>query len=316
MEITLKSIVEYLNSTDKPDLDNADDNKKEENDITLNLPVPLPPGDIEKPEQFSEWLKSIFIQWNNKIQRIGISGGTLYDAIFYCIDSKFENLTPQKQQEYLKNIRTTCYKKLSKSTKKNSNSDKNDLFQEYDYVKLGWKKTTIVSIFKNGEQTMEVLRFFTDYFCINIILIDPDDRQIQLHFGHNSKFCPFKETVILIRTKKGADPVISEDIDKRTWNYNDDFFKEFLDKYRKQFICPSYTLNKNEDIYRPFILMKPRDDESDEEIEKITDVLNKSMKLDKIQVYAKKYGISIKMGKKYKTKQMLCEEIKNKIKEV
>jgi hypothetical protein len=289
----LKYIHDYLSK-------NAD---KTSTDINiLNYPLALQPSTTEKPEQFDQWLKSIFIKWNDDVLRIGTNNGTMYDAIFYCIDQKFSLLTADQQKNHIIMLCTDSYKQLNKKDKKIN------MFQDFGYKKLGWKKPTLTYLLKKQQTSMEVIRFFADYFDINIIIVDSDDQMIQCHYSDN-KFCPYKESIILIRTQTGFDPLISDDIDKHCWNYNDDFFTNFIKTYKNKFVCPTYSQTGKDATTRTFELLKLRELKSIDE-EEIQDVFNKDMDLASLQKYSKKYGIPIKMGKKFRTKQMLKDHLK------
>lgn len=282
--------------------DYIDKNKsKKEDDISiLNYPPALLPETTEKPDQFEPWMKSIFIKWNNEVMRMGTINGTMYDAIFYCIDPLFKLLTSQEQKKYVTNVCTLCYKELNKIDKKIN------MFQDFGYKKLGWKKSTLTYLLKKEQASIEVIRWFVDYFEINIILVDADDQDLQLHYS-DGKLCPYKETIIIVRTKTGFDPLINND--KYSWNYNDSFLKQFIDKYKTKFICPSYSQTGKDPITRSLelLLLKETKEINQEELQ---DVFNKDMDLSQLQKYAKKYGIPIKMGKKFRSKQMLKDHLK------
>lgn len=300
--ITLQSLVEQLTSE-------TDSKRKYDPDSLdmINYPKALPHGEQESPETFTPWLKSIFKTWSDDVQRIGINGSTLYHSIFYCIDPKFEKLTSEQQIKYFYNIRFLLCKELLKIDKTNNN-----MFYAFGYKKLKWKKNNLIALIKSGDATMEIFRFFADYFSINIIIVDNDDQQIQIHYNDEPKFCPFMETVILIRTQTGFDPIISVDKDKRTWNYNDDFFRQFLKKHSKLFMCPTYYQDPKEEPTRPFVMSKVREKKETVEMT-LKNINSQYMRLCVLQAYASKLKIPIKMGKKFKTKVMLTEEIQKKL---
>lgn len=346
-EITLKLIVSELSSIDNTHIEKNIDSE------LINYPTALSVSDTESPSQFSEWLKSIFIKWENSIQRIGILGSDMYSAILYCVDPKFETLSLVKQKEHLKVVRNECHKEIlnartrvkkdskkKKINKKKDDSDsdhseidiiesdneidekkkndkkiKADFFQDHGYKKLGWKKSNILTLLKNGIESLEMIRVLVDYLCVNIFIIDSDDKQIQVHYGIEQSFCPFKETIFLIRTKTGFDPIVGKDVDKKTWNYNDIFFREFINTHKQSFTCPTYSQKENIDQIRDFKMKSIRDidDSSSSDDESLDNVLNKNMKLEQLQKYAKKFGISTKVGKKQKAKQLLYEEIKKRL---
>jgi len=288
----LKYIFTYLSTHDK----------KKDVIQTINYPPALQQGVIEKPDEFDVWLKSIFSKWNKQIARIGTYEGTLYSAIFRCIDPKFVTLTSPEQSKYIQEACTYFVKKINKPDKKKN------IFQEFGYNKLDWKKTLLTSLFKNKTESLEIIRFFVDYFEINIILIDSDDQMIQCHYSEY-KFCPYKECVIIVRTKTGFDPLIDIKNKKNTWNYNDSFLKEFINKYHKVFVCPTYSKVKDANNVRPFEMMLLREIKIVHK-EELQDVFNKDMDLAHLQKYAEKHGVPIKMGKKFISKQMLKDSLK------
>jgi len=299
MDNELKFVVESLSSVDNID-------KKLANHI---LAIPHNTADSIS----HAWVNSIL---GDKVKRLGMRTGSIYEVLFTCIDDTFYKLNALQQKNYIDIAKSTFVKDINgRKNKEDKKKGKEDIqiFQDFEYKKLGWTKSYIVSLIKNDQQTIEIFRFFADYFTINIIVIDTDERHIQIHYGASEKFCPYKENILLIRTNVGFEPIVCES--ETIWNYNNKIFKKFIDKNEQFFVCPSYSIKEGSDKTRPFI--KSSLEEEDKEItENVSDIFNKKMKLDKLQQYAKEYNISTKMGKKYKTKPMLFEELREKIKSI
>jgi hypothetical protein len=288
--ITLKEIVSYLTNID------------DEMHIveSTNHPNSLQNGDIESIDNFGDWIKSIFKKWKDDIKVMGIQDNSIYSPVMTCIDSKFEELELSEKKKYMLGLRSHLRKEINRT----------EIFEQYGYKKLGWKKNILTSTLNLGDQTMEILRLLADYFNINIFVIDNDDRQIQIHYS-DGHFSPFKENVFLMKTKTGFDLIIFKNMIS-TINYNDSFLREFIKIHEKNLICPSYDLTKDANVIRPFQILKAGTQNIESE-DNINDVFCKKMKLDQIQKFAKEYGIPIKMGKKFKTKNILYEEIKEKL---
>jgi len=267
---------------------------------TGNYPNSLQAGDVESITNLGDWIKLIFKKWKDGIKVMGLHDNSIFVPIVTCIDSKFKELEITEKKKYIENLQAHLCKELNKT----------DIFESFDYKKLGWKKNNLISMIKSGEPTMEILKIMADYFNINIFVIDNDERQIQIHQSIG-QYCPFKENIFLIRTKTGFDPLMFSN-EMMSINYNHSFLREFIKTHEKILICPTYDLKKDANVVRPFNLLKAGQ-KKDEIEEDMDDVFCKKMKLDKIQKIAKKHGIPIKMGKKFKTKNILYEEIKEKI---
>jgi hypothetical protein len=288
-QLTLQEIVSFLTNVEET-----------YDQVTGNYPSSLQAGDKENVSNFGNWIKSIFSKWKNDIKILGVHNNSIYVSIMSCIDSKFDDLDISQQKKYIDELKARLYSEVTKT----------DIFETYGYKKLGWKKNNLLSILKNNDQTMEILRLLADHFNINIFVIDNEEQQIQIHYNEG-EFCPFKESVILLRTKTGFDPIIYKN-NITTFNYNNSFFCEFMENSMNKLVCPSYDLKKDADMIRELKILKAG--QKNEEIEDtVEDIFYKKMKLDKIQNFAKEYGIPIKMGKKYKTKNILYEELKEKL---
>ena len=302
MAITLEEIVTHLTSIGDEPCATID---------IGNYPTSLQDGDIESINNFSDWIKSIFKKWKDDIKVMGLHDNLMYVPIMTCIDVKFRELELAEKKKYINNLQVHLCKEISK----------NDIFESFEYKKLGWKKNNLVAMIKSSEQTMEILKIIADYFNINIFVIDNEERQIQIHHGMG-QYSPFRENVFLIKTKTGFDPMcfsgesitprLDTDNETMSVNYNDSFLREFIQTHEKILICPSYDLKKDAAVIRPFSLLKAGELVVEYE-EDVDDVFCKKMKLNKIQKIAKKCGIPIKMGKKFKTKNILQEEIKEKL---
>jgi len=260
----------------------------------------LQDGDVKPLVSVSSWIKLIFQKWKDVVQVMGVNDNSIYVPIMMCIDPNYETLELGKKSKYIDNLRNHLCKEVSK----------NEVFEKLGYKKLGWKKNVVVSAVKENEFIMEILRLLVDYFNINIFIIDDAERQIQVHYNEGY-YSPFKENIFLLKTKIGFDLIILRNV-VSSINYNDDFLQEFIKVHEKKFICLSYNQNNDAKIIRPFEQLevgkqdiKYKDD--------ISDIFYKQMKLNTIQEIAGEFNISIKMGKKFKTKNILYEEIKEKI---
>lgn len=303
--MTLDKIVKYLSSTPlitvKKDHEYTLQNSIIDDKEVINFPPALPKNETETVSKFNDWLMNLLKKWDDEIYRIGLNNDKFYFTLLYCLDKDFDKLTVELQGKYVMDAIITSYRSVSKK-------GKDDVFQKFEYKKLGWSKSKIIASIKHGSDIPDVIRFTCDFFSINIIVFNSDHKQIQVHYGVG-KFNPFQETLFLIKTKTGYNPIVSKN--KRTWNYNDSFFIEFMNEHRKKFTCWSYSHKDDIDKIRQFRIQRLRE-EKEEDQEHPDDVFHKNMNLEQLRKYAIKAGIQIKIGKTFVTKQILYELLEKK----
>jgi hypothetical protein len=290
-----KEIVKNINYVDLNDpVDEIDTNSIEQVNIQSIVEIRYLPDNLSlilKPNinkySHTGCLKTIKSSNKNIIQI------SLLSSIITCLHYNFSILSLQNQLTFM----TKVFERLK-------NESAGSKFTEFRYFrKYRWNKHDIETDFNNSSCSVKVLKYLSDYFHINIFILDIEKDDI---FFTGNEFIPHKNSVFLLK-------------------YSDDVYEPLFLGNLRFFSVDSYLINyirKNPNIIKVMPLNGEDIDSFKEEIyngdnniviEKIEYKLSDvkvTLKLDELKTMAKNLGINCEK----KTKSVLIDEIKKLIK--
>lgn len=204
-----------------------------------------------------------YYQYFDNLKFLKINGKThnisLISSIIYCIYSQYNDKNDHDKEIFIKNL----IEKLI--------GDVFIKFTEFEYSKLKWKKNDIVENINNNKYDYKVLKYLSDYFVINIFIVDDD----KIYFCGGNNFIQFRKNIFIVKTNDLYCPIFNEY--KKTFSLSDKIIQNinnnldkinlyFFDLPLKIYIEPIIKIKKN---------VKFDDDKStDKKIIEYTDTLN------------------------------------------
>ncbi|MBA42909.1 MAG: hypothetical protein CMF62_02730 [Magnetococcales bacterium] len=303
----------------------------------------LKSSEMERITNFPDTLKEYFENFETVIYRYGVKqyfinkkenyNISLYMSLLTLIDSEFLNMLEDQKVTLAKKLHDTV---LTDFIAKN-------LYHEFNYRELGFKKINMKKDLENYIHNDQTLHYISDYFNLNIFIIDIDKQDVNIYYGEE-KFNRFKMNIFLTSYKGGFEPLIIEN--EKLIKYDNPFFEFFInnnsDNFKvlkdKEFKLGSENLSKyiptetveetskeeiskdeNSEVSNKFDeILDTELDDSDSVCSALTEEndetfieVNMSMTVKKLQEIAKNHNIDITAGilkngkSKYKTKKEL-----------
>lgn len=146
---------------------------------------------------------------------------SLLSSLIYCCHSQYNDKSETEKEKFIK----TLIEKLS--------CDVFIKFTEFEYSKLKWRKNDIVENINHNKYDYKVLKYLSDYFVINIFIIDND----KLYFCGGNKFIQFRKNIFINKSKDIYYPVFTEY--KKTFSISDKIINNINNNIDK--ICLYYS---------------------------------------------------------------------------
>lgn len=245
--VTLTKLISYIlsNCSEKIDikennlLDIAHDNVNNEELNFNNLNF----GDYQSINNFPEFLKEIFDPFLMDIKRFGVIKSfksdnniniSLFYSLLFCLDEKFIKMNNDEQELYIIKLKDKLLNDLV-SLK---------LFKTFNYKKLSWKQKELKESIKNFKNNKMVLRYLTDYFNINIFLLNILEDKIYAIYPEEL-FNIFKMNIFLVFYNDIFEPLVYKE--NKLWNYNLGPFKKLINVNRAKIIPLCVNLSKKKE---------------------------------------------------------------------
>lgn len=165
-----------------------------------NLNMYLHAGSLEKIKYSTH--KSI------EKKEINIS---FYSSILCCLNQSFLSQSLFHQSNFI-----TCF--INRLCLEASDSK----FKQFEYKNLGWDKNELVNNIANGEIDENIIKYLSDYFHINIFILNLEEDK--LYFGGGENYIPYKETIFLLKyNDDNYEPFFTEKT--RTFSFSDPIIK-------------------------------------------------------------------------------------------
>jgi hypothetical protein len=145
---------------------------------------------------------------------------SLVSSLLTIIKPMYKSLTYEQQ---LHNIR-----KLNEKFVHDFNSQ--NIFTFFDYTKYGWMKQSVFSDIKNHVNNKIVLKFMSDYFCINMWILFHDTNEIYLSYANN-KCNTYRKNMILFYDSENQiyEPISKIDMETFIFDHDDDLIMHMFD---------------------------------------------------------------------------------------
>lgn len=242
---------------------------------------------------------------------------SLYSSIMHCIDPSFKNLDDTEQTQYISDFVNKAMVDI----------DKEKLFQLYGYRSAKIVKKTLLYDLQQHNNTQSVIRFMSDYFSINIFILNLVTKEIFCMFG-DEIYNKYKTNIIICQIGQNFEPVSTKD--NTYYNYEDEIIQQLFVHNIKTYYEQSFdhiseysedTNSEQKDEQSEPEDMQSESEQKDEQHEPepeeiVKPSISMKMKLNDLQTIALQYGILLEKnvnGKnKNKTKKELYEEINSK----
>ena len=143
---------------------------------------------------------------------------SLYSSILVCLKHTFLSQTSQQQILFVT--------KLLDRLRIESTGTK---FNFFEYDKLGWNKVELKTSITNGDSDPNVIKFVSDYLCINIFILDIE--QDKVCFAGNAYISHRKNIFLLKHSDDTYEPCFTEQ--SRTFTSSDIIIKKLLQNSKK-----------------------------------------------------------------------------------
>jgi hypothetical protein len=225
---------------------------------------------------------------------------SLFSSVLICLHQNFFMQNTLAQQKFVSGFIIS----LQGDTKK------------FNYNKYGWTKENLYNWMKNGPLGSQIIKYLSDYLCINIFILDIEEDKLM--FGGGDEYYPYRKTIFLIKYNGNKfEPLYTEA--QKFFSVNSKIIKKISQNKKFIKIYPlSATMKQDfveclEDLstYIPSLEQEnPHEEQTNnEETPKYTQKELKLLKIAELQEIAEKKGIDIKIGAKKKTKECLINEI-------
>jgi hypothetical protein len=153
--------------------------------------------------------------YNNKNEEKNHNISLFYSILFCILDSFNFELSDNKQIKLIYDFRDKLIKDINRL----------NLYEKFKYKNIGWTKNELIKSINNFKNNKMVIRFLSDYFHINIFLLDIQDDKIYAIFKEEY-FNIFKMNLFLVFHNNMFEPMI---LTKHTLlNYNDEPLKKLI----------------------------------------------------------------------------------------
>lgn len=227
--ITLNKLISYvLNKCEAPPEDPTgeeifDITQKGVNQIEEIKFSFLPSGKSSNLSDFPESLKEIFDPFIKEMFRHGTNvrfsdkdqNPTLLDSILSCLMDSYNELDTKEKEIRIRNLRDKLLIDLKSLA----------LFKQFEYKELGWRQKDLTESIKFYKNNRMVLRFISDYFNINIFLLNVLEDKVYAVYGEPN-YNTYKATVFLSFYEDSFEPITyAED---RLWMYTTEPLKKLI----------------------------------------------------------------------------------------
>jgi|SaaInlStandDraft_4_1057021.scaffolds.fasta_scaffold01392_7 hypothetical protein len=156
----------------------------------------------EKPKVSKKILSNLGIskedfQINEVVQQNKNHNISFFASVLFCIKEDYLNLEKNDQILYIYQMRDIMIASLTQEK----------LFTKMKYRSLGWRRKDITNELKTFGNDTKVIRFFSDYFNINIFIVNKDTNKIYAVYKEEL-FNPFKCTIFVVLEDDIYSPVI------------------------------------------------------------------------------------------------------------
>lgn len=210
-------------------------------------------------DNFHKYLHAGVLQYisHSDGKKINVS---LYSSILVCLKHTFLSQQQQNQELFIT--------KLLNRLKTESIGTK---FKFFEYDKLGWNKENLKMSIINGNINPHVIKFVSDYLCINIFILDI--QQDKVYFPGDEYISHRKHIFLLKYPDNTYEPCFTEQ--SRTFTLNDIMVKNLMQHSKK---INTYILLNNFDKNNNF---NEQNNEFHEIYEDLTKYVGKSSKWNK-----------------------------------
>lgn len=219
---------EEVNSTQHEADFSINSSKNHLSDSHFNI---LKHGEDKSFSDLPKKLKSIFEPFIPDIKRTGVLKSiddlskfkksssninlSLISSILYCFKQDYSELENEDK--------ITCVKKITDKFLIDIRSEK--LFTKYKYKDIGWKKKELVDALKEYKNNLMVLRFLSEYFSVNIFLLNVSEDKIFAMYSEDN-FNIFKSSIFLTLFEEVFEPISYKD--KYIWDYDSEPLKKLI----------------------------------------------------------------------------------------
>lgn len=204
---------------------------------------------------------------------------SLYSSILCCLDESFIKLIDTEQIKYIQEF----------INKINVDYHADKLYTKYNFKRYKIKRDELLQEIQYYKNTINVLRFMTYYFDINIFVLELDKNKLYCHYNDN-KYNKYKTNIILCKLNDTLyEPIQS----KNCINYdcNNSLLKYILNDYKniiQTYSNTSFVIKSDEETNMEIIeeLKKPEPEPELEPELELEQVLGQELKqvLDQVPV--------------------------------
>jgi hypothetical protein len=238
--ITISDLLEFISKNSKEiknidvvDSSSSDTQNESDDDAILN--DVLETGEVGKIKILPTNLDQLFKKFSDRFLHMGALHNlddkskldiSYFTSVFYCLRYSFSSLSVDEQRVFMNRFFEGFRKGISMG-----------YFEEFGYNKLKWNKVEIVKQVCDLAMTKCVMRYFADYLCVNIFILDVTDDTFYYTGGD---FIPYKKNIFLLK-QEHYEPLITEK--GRIFNVGDDVMKHIIEN--KEFV-QLFNLNYKE----------------------------------------------------------------------
>ena len=232
LNITVETLLDFVDSLNK---DQEDDINSE---ISSELSVEseeeevfsiLNPGDGVSAECFPSPFNDMMELTENNVYMLGVMSSIKNKNESYNISFLSSLLTTMRPKinltykEYIQEILLIRDKILNDLSSKN-------LYRQYNYRDLGWKRADLINGMKNFETNNQTIRFLTEYFNINLLIFSASTGKITAVYPED-KYNRFKNVVMMFKIGDEYQPIVHRDKNDNLWRYDDQIVSHIITEY-------------------------------------------------------------------------------------
>lgn len=247
-KVTLNKLIEHVMSIAQK-VDNSDenmyaiDNENINHIDEINL-INLPYKEKKSIVDFPKRLKDLLTPYTKEVFRCGILNlsGTeqnisILSSILHSIDKSFREMEIDKQKAYINSLKNKMIMDINRL----------DLFNKFNYNGLNWTKKELRDSIKELKNTKILLKFLSDYFNINIFLIQVLEEKIYAIYSEEF-FDKFKLSIIISFYNDTFEPIKA--IDNYIFDSNNPIFKKLVNVNNEHIHILQYGIaNEEEKIF-------------------------------------------------------------------
>ncbi len=268
-KITINDIREYVHNL--LDIGNEDDkvhSEKKIKHVTDRL-------EIHAKQSVHRYPKCVKGRLDKEMFRVGIDylnkdlNISFYSSLVYIMNDRYDKLDHSDRITYVNRLSEKLSKSVTNKMMKNQ--------------------------IKECKVTKEITLFVSDFFGINIFVINKDNDELII-YSSLPKINRYNNNVILFCYKDNYEPILIDD--KKLFEYNT----------VEALVRKDTTIVSHEET-----VVQEKEENDDDQSDKL--VINSKMKYEEIAAIAKSHGIDLYEKSKKKTKNTLIEQINEKLEE-